>query len=158
LEGCRGIDLAGVGIEKEADHNVGLIEFLDNGAKGLDLVCGVESAFCGDFGTIFGNEAYFGGLKAEGEFEHCRGGSHFEVEFLATFTAELEDVGILNMTTIFAEMDCDGVRACIKTSTSQGYGIGFRNDTGKGVAVSRLPESGKVINVYTQSDHSCILS
>jgi hypothetical protein len=77
---------------------------------------------------------------------------------LAVFTAELEDVGILDMTAIFAEMDCDGVRACIKTSTSQGYGIGFRNDTGKGVAVSRLPEGGKVINIYTQSDHSCILS
>jgi hypothetical protein len=77
---------------------------------------------------------------------------------LAAFTAELEDVGILDMTAIFAEMDCDGVRTCIKTDTGQGNGIGFRHDTGRRVAVSRLPESGKVINVYTQSDHSCILS
>jgi hypothetical protein len=77
---------------------------------------------------------------------------------LAAFAAELEDVGILDMTAIFAKMDCDGVRTCIKTDTSQGNGIGFRHDTGRRVAVSRLPESGKVINIYTQSDHSCILS
>jgi hypothetical protein len=91
---------------------------LDKGAKGLDLVGSVEAAFGGDFGTIFGNEADFGGLKAKGEFEHCGGGSHFEVELLAAFTAELENVGILDMTAIFAEMDCDGVRTCIKTDTS----------------------------------------
>jgi hypothetical protein len=68
---------------------------------------------------------------------------------LAAFTAKLEDVGILDMTTIFAKMDCDGVRTCIKTDTSQGNGIGFRRDTGRRIAVSRLPESGKVINIYT---------
>jgi hypothetical protein len=150
--------LAGIGIEKEAHHNVGLIEFLDNGPKGFDLVGGVESAFGCDLGTIFGNETDFGGLKAKGEFEHCGGGNHFEVELLAVFMAELEDVGILDMTAIFAEMDCDGVRTCIETDTSQGNGIGFRHDTERRVAVSRLPESGKVINVYNQSDHSCILS
>jgi hypothetical protein len=79
LEGGGGIDLAWVGIEEKADKNIGLIEFLNHGAKRVDFGDGVEASFGGDFGTVFGDEANFSGLEAEGEVEHGWGGGHFEV-------------------------------------------------------------------------------
>jgi hypothetical protein len=83
------------------------------------LVGGVESTFCGDFGTIFRNEADFGRLKAEGELEHCGGGSHFEVELLAAFATESQNIILLDMATVLPEMHSDGVRPSIKTVAGQ---------------------------------------
>jgi hypothetical protein len=107
LEGSSGIDLAGVGIEKEARDNLGLGEFFDDGAKNLDLIGGVEAALGGDFGSVFGDEADFGRLEAESELQHCRGSSHFEVELFAAFAAESENVVVLDVATVLAEMDGD---------------------------------------------------
>jgi hypothetical protein len=111
LEGGGGIDLAGVGIEKKADKNIGLIEFLNHGAERVDFGGGVETSFGSDLRAVFGDEADFGGLEAEGEVEHGGGGGHFEVELLATFLAESENVVVLDVATIFAEVDGDGVGA-----------------------------------------------
>jgi len=77
LEGGGGIDLAGVGIEEKTDKNIGLIEFLNHGAKRVDFGNGVEASFGGDFGTVFRDKANFGGSEAEGEVEHGGSGSHF---------------------------------------------------------------------------------
>jgi hypothetical protein len=109
LEGGGSIDLAGVGIEEKADKNIGLMEFLNHGAKRVDFGDGVEASFGGDLGTVFGDEANFGGLEAEGEVEHGGGGGHFEVELFAAFLAEANDVVVLDMSTIFPEVDGDGV-------------------------------------------------
>ena len=118
LEGGGSIDLAGVGIEKKADKNIGLFEFLNHGAKRVDFGGGVEASFGGDFGTIFGDEANFCGLEAEGEVEHGGGGGHFKVELLAAFLAESENVVVLDMSTIFAEVDGDGVGTGSETGAS----------------------------------------
>jgi hypothetical protein len=107
LEGGGGIDLAWVGIEKEARENLGLGEFLDDGTKSLNLVCGVEAAFRSHFSPIFGDEAYFGGLEAKCEVEHSGGSSHFEVELFAAFAAESESVIVLDVATVLAEVDGD---------------------------------------------------
>ena len=118
LEGGGGIDLAWVGIEEKADKNIGLIEFLNHGAERVKFGGGVEASFGGDFGTVFGDEADFGGLEAEGEVEHGGGGGHFEVELLAAFLAESKNVVVLDMSTIFAEVDGDGVRTGSETGAS----------------------------------------
>lgn len=118
LEGGGSIDLAWVGIEEKADKNIGLIEFLNHGAERVNFGGGVEASFGGDFGTVFGDEADFGGLEAEGEVEHGGGGGHFEVELLAAFLAESKNVVVLDMSTIFAEVDGDGVRTGSETGAS----------------------------------------
>jgi hypothetical protein len=87
-----------------------LVEFFDDGAEGIDLGGGIETAFGGDFSTVFGNEADLGRLEAEGEVEHGWGGGHFEVELFAAFATESENVVVLNVAAIFAEVDGDGVR------------------------------------------------
>jgi hypothetical protein len=97
LEVGGGIDLAGVGIEKEARDNVGLSEFFDDGTKSLNLVGGVEAALGGDFGSVFGDKADFGRLEAESELQHRRGSSHFEVELFAAFVAESENIVVLDV-------------------------------------------------------------
>jgi len=102
LEGGGGIDLAWIGIEKEARDNLGLCEFFDDGTKSLNLVCGVEAALGCDFGSIFGDEAYFGRLETEGKLQHRRGSSHFEVELFAAFEAESENVIVLDVATVLA--------------------------------------------------------
>jgi hypothetical protein len=66
------------------------------------LVCGVEAALGRDFGSIFGDEAYFGRLEAESELYHRRGSSHFEVELFAAFAAESEYVFVLDVATVLA--------------------------------------------------------
>jgi hypothetical protein len=109
LEGGGGIDLAWVGIEEKADKNIGLMEFLNHWAKRVDFGDGVEASFGGDFGTVFWDKANFGGSEAEGEVEHGGGGGHFEVELFAAFLAEAKNVVVLDMSTIFAEVDGDGV-------------------------------------------------
>jgi hypothetical protein len=118
LEGGGSIDLAGVGIEEKADKNIGLMEFLNHGAKRVDFGDGVEASFGGNFGTVFGDEANFGGLEAEGEVEHGGGGGHFEVELFAAFLAESKNVVVLDVATIFAEVDSDGVRTGSETGAS----------------------------------------
>jgi len=109
LEGGGSIDLAWVGIEEKADKNIGLIEFLNHGAERVDFGNGVEASFSGDFCTVFGDEANFCRLEAEGEVEHGGSGSHFEVELFAAFLAESKNVVVLDMSTIFSEVDGDGV-------------------------------------------------
>ena len=100
LKGGGGIDLAGVGIKKEARDNLGLGEFFDDGTESLDLVGGVEAALGGDFGSVFGDEADFGRLEAESELQHRRGSSHFEVELFAALVAESENVVVLDVAAV----------------------------------------------------------
>jgi len=118
LEGGGSIDLAGVGIEEKADKNIGLIEFLNHGAKRVDFGDGVEASFGGNFGTVFGDEANFCRPEAKGEVEHGGGGGHFEVELFAAFLAESKNVVVLDVATIFAEVDSDGVRTGSETGAS----------------------------------------
>ena len=158
LEGCGSIDLAGVGIEKKADKNIGLIEFLNHGAERVDFGGGVEASFGGDFGTVFGDEANFGGLEAEGEVEHGGGGGHFEVELFAAFAAESENVVVLDVATIFAEVDGDGVGTGAEAEQGGGNGVGFRHDTRDGDAVPRLTKGGEVIDVDAKTNHMFTLS
>ena len=158
LEGGGSIDLAGVGIDEKADKNIGLIEFLNHGAERVDFGDGVEASFSGDFGTVFGDEANFGGLEAEGEVEHGGGGGHFEVELFAAFAAESENVIVLDVATIFAEVDGDRVGPDAEAEKGGGNGVGFRHDTRDGDAVPGLPEGGEVIDIYAKPNHTFTLS
>ena len=158
LEGGGSIDLAGVGIDEKADKNIGLIEFLNHGAERVDFSNGVETSFGGDLRAVFGDEANFGGLEAEGEVEHGGGGGHFEVELFAAFAAESENVVVLDVATIFAEVDGDGVGTGVEAEQGGGNGVGFRHDTRDGDAVPRLTKGGEVIDVDAKTNHTFILS
>ena len=150
--------MAGVGIEKKAYKNIGLIEFLNHGAERVDFSDGVETSFGGDLRAVFGDEANFGGLEAEGEVEHGGGGGHFEVELFAAFLAEAQNVFVLDVATIFAEVDGDGVGTGAEAEQGGGNGVGFRHDTRDGDAVPRLTKGGEVIDVDAKTNHTFSLS
>jgi hypothetical protein len=158
LKGGGGIDLAGVGIEEEARDNLGLGEFFDDGTKSLNLGGGIEAALGGDFSTVFWDEADLGWLEAKGKIEHGGGGGHFEVELFAAFSAESENVIVLDVATIFAEVDGDRVGPDAEAEKGGGNGVGFRHDTRDGDAVPGLPEGGEVIDVYAKPNHTFTLS
>jgi hypothetical protein len=158
LEGGGSIDLAWVGIEEKAYKNIGLSKFLNHGAERVDFGDGVEASLGGDFGTVFGDETNFCRPEAEGEVEHGGGGSHFEVELFAAFLAESKDVVVLDMSTIFPEVNSDGVRTGSQAGASKGYGIGLGHDAGNGDAVPRLTKGGEVIDVDAKTNHTFSLS
>jgi hypothetical protein len=97
-------------------------------------------------------------LEAEGEVEHGGSGGHFEVKLFAAFAADSKDVIVLDMSTIFAEVDGDGVSTGAEAKQGGGNGVGFRHDTRDGDAVPGLPESGEVIDVDAKTNHTFILS
>jgi hypothetical protein len=158
LEGCGGFDLMEVGVEKKAGENFSLVEFFNDGAEGFDLGNGIETALGGDFRTVFGNEADLGRFQAKGKIEHGGGGGHFEVELFAAFAAESENVIVLDVATIFAEVDGDRVGPDAEAEKGGGNGVGFRHDTRDGDAVPGLPEGGEVIDVYAKPNHTFTLS
>ena len=158
LEGCGGFDLMEVGVEKEAGENFSLVEFFDDGAEGVDLSGGIETALGCDFSTVFWDEADLGWLEAKGKIEHGGGGGHFEVELFAAFSAESENVIVLDVATIFAEVDGDRVGPDAEAEKGGGNGVGFRHDTRDGDAVPGLPEGGEVIDVYAKPNHTFTLS
>ena len=158
LEGCGGFDLMEVGVEKEAGENFRLVEFFDDGAEGVDLGGGIETALGGDFRTVFWDEADLGWLQAKGKIEHGGGGGHFEVELFAAFAAESENVIVLDVATIFAEVDGDGVGTGAEAKQGGGNGVGFRHDPRDGDAVPRLTKGGEVIDVDAKTNHMFTLS
>lgn len=157
LESSRGLHLVGVGIEKEAGEDFGLVQLFDDGSKYLDLVSRVQAAFGGHFGPIFGDQADLGRLQAKGKIEHGRGSRHFEVEFLAKGTAEAQNIVVLNVTTVLPKVNGNRVGPRREAGLGKGGGVWLRDDAGNRYAVSCLPESGEVINVYAQPNHRFIL-
>ncbi len=157
LEGGRGLDLVGVGIEKEAGEDFGLVQLFHDGAEGVHLGGGIETAFGGDFSAVFGDEADFGRLQAKGKVEHGGGSRHFEVQFLAKGTTEAQDIVVLNVTTVLPKVNGDRVGPGREADLGKGDRVWFRNDARNGYAVSRLPKSGEVIDIYAQPNHLLIL-
>ena len=157
LEGGRGLDLVGVGIEKEAGEDFGPVQLFHDGAEGVHLGGGIETALGGDFSAIFGDEADFGRLQAKGKVEHGGGSRHFEVQFLAKGTTEAQEIVVLNVTTVLPKVNGDRVGPSREADLGKGDRVWFRDDARNGYAVSRLPKSGEVIDIYAQPNHLFIL-
>ncbi len=123
----------------------------------MDLVSRVQAAFGGHFGPIFGDQADLGRLQAKGKIEHGRGSRHFEVQFLAKGTTEAQDIVVLNVTTVLPKVNGDRVGPSREADLGKGDRVWFRDDARNGYAVSRLPKSGEVIDIYAQPNHLFIL-
>lgn len=101
---CRRANLVEVGINKEADDDAGPAE---PGDGEPERGCGrtdVQTAFSGDFGPFFWNEANFVGLEFFGDGDDFWNVGHFEVEAEAGELSELADIAVVNMAAVFAEM------------------------------------------------------
>ena len=153
-EGEGGVDLRGVRFDEHAHACAGFAESahgrFEEGFEADD----VESAFGGDFLTIFGDETGFVGACLEGDFDDFGCVAHFEVESQAGFSAEMFYVGVLDMATVGAEVDGDS-----DGTGGEALACGFENE-GFGVVgervfwVARLANGGDVIDVDAEVGHA----
>lgn len=153
MDGRGGRDLTGVRIDKEADENAGLAEFLNDGAEGLFLPGSVQSAFGRDLSPVFRNQADLGRLQAESELEHGGGSGHFEVEAIPKLPPDAEHVLVLDVAAILSQMDGQRVGAGGKADPGRQEGIRFRRRGGGMVSVTGLPQRGDMVNIHAQTDH-----
>lgn len=145
-EGDRGVDLVVIGVDEESDFDAGVMAggdgVLDAGAMGDD----VESSLGGQFLATFGHEGDLIGSGLDCEGEDGGFGGEFEVEANLDGFSEEAEVTILNVATVFAEMNGDAVG-------SREFGEGRGPDrVGLGAATG-LAESGDVIDIDTEAGH-----
>ena len=104
---ARGVDLVGIGLDEKAHANAGGLQAVDGGRERLALAGGIEAAFGGDFRAVLGNEADFLGQDAQRDLEDLGRVAHLEIELRIDALAQAEDVAILDVPAIGAQMDGD---------------------------------------------------
>ena len=109
---------------------------------------GIKAPFSGDFRAVFRDEADFGWPDPESEVHHGGGGGHFEVEFVAVALGDLENVTILNVPAIFAEVNRDRMGSGLETNVGGGEGVRLRNGGGRRSAIAGLPQGGDVVDIH----------
>lgn len=150
---CSGFDLGGDGIDEERDPGSGVLEPLGGGADGVAVGDDVETAFRGDLLAVFGDEAGVGRSGQAGDADDLRGVAHFEVEGDAEIPAEEIDIAILDMASVFAEVDRDGMSPGILAGAGGGEDGRFFMGHAGSAGVASLPESDHVVYIDAEFEH-----
>ena len=155
-EGERCIDLSVVGFDEHADSGADGFEGLDGGLEVGFESGDIESAFGGDFLTIFWDEAGFCGARFEGDLDDFWRVTHLEVESEIRFCAEGTDVGVLDVSSIGAEVDGDTGCACVDAEArgieDERFGV-----VGEGCfRVAGLAQGCDVIDVEAEMGHGTL--
>jgi hypothetical protein len=142
-----GGDLAGFGIDEQADFKARLLALPGGGGHDGFTAGHVQSSFGGDFLTVFRDEADDVGPHVEGDGDDFRGQSHFEIDSRRDIFPHEVDIGILDVTAVFAQVNGDLVG-------SAGYGIagglqeiGFNDGQVGQVAEAGLPKRSHVVDI-----------
>ena len=143
--------LGGMGIDEEADLDAEGLQAADGLSKGGKSAGNVKAAFSGQFFAFFGDDADGGGAKLGGDFDHFRRVGHFEVQGDLERLLEPPDVAVLNVPSIFAQMNGDAVATGGFACESGLDGIWLAIDFG--AAITGLTNGGDVIDVNAQFEH-----
>jgi len=100
----------------------------------------VEAAFGGDFLPFFGDDAHVLRAHAQGVFEHFFGECHFEVDVGADGAGDLCDVVVFDVSTVFAQVQGDVVRAV-------GFGQQGGFERGRVACAARVAQGGDVVDI-----------
>lgn len=154
--GFAGFDLGGIGFDERRDRRAGAWEIFEAGdvvGQAREIGCNVEATFGGEFLALLrdeGEHVYasggaFGSLESAeanlpSDAEHFFGRAHLEVQAGGDEARQGEDIVILDVATIFAQMDGDDGRAAQLSFVGGAEGIGLR-------ALALLAEGGDVIDV-----------
>lgn len=141
-----GFDLVLLSVDKCAGGQAGVAQFCDSVLYKFALAGDVESAFGGDFLPTFGHEHGKLRLDVAGKCDHRRGGGDFEIEFDMNEFSEAAHVGVLNVASIFAEVDGNAVRAAELRFDRGPDGVGFPRSP-------CLSNGGDVIDVHAKCNH-----
>jgi hypothetical protein len=107
----------------------------------------VEPAFGSHFVPPFRHQHRHLRLDATGDGNHFLGRRQFQVELDLRQFAELLDVGVLNVSSIFAQVDGDPVGTAEMRFDRRPHRIGF-------VGAARLSDRRHMVDIDAQFDHS----
>lgn len=136
--GC--LNLVGFGVDEQADGNTRILKLADDFGHAAGLSGDVESAFGGDFFALFGDEGDVVGLDRKGDRDHFVGGGHFQIQVAADGLAQDLDVAVLDVATVFAQVDGDAIGSGEFDDRGGGDGVGFDGAAG-------LTDRGDMVDV-----------
>ena len=138
---------SGIGLDEEADADARGLEPADGRLELAEGAGGVEAALGGDLAPVLRDEADILGKDAQGDGEDLGGVAHFEVELGDDALAQPEDVAILDVAAVGAQVDGDAAGA--GPLANAGGGGEVRLDVvrlGHG-GVTGLPQGGDVVDI-----------
>jgi hypothetical protein len=145
-----GFDLVGFGVDEQADGNARVLKLADDFGHAAGLSGDVESAFGGDFFAFFGDEGDVVGLDAEGDRDHFVGGGHFQIQVVTDGLAQDLDVAVLDVATVFAQVDGDAIGSREFNDRGGGDGVGFDGAAG-------LADRGDMVDVDAEGKQGSTL-
>ena len=110
-----------------------------------DVLADSESSLRRHFFAALGHEGHLDGAQSLRQREHLRGGGALEVERGDQRFGEADEVGVLYVATVFAQVRGDAIGARLLAELGGGHGIG-------GEAAPRLPDGGDVVDVDEQTE------
>ncbi len=126
----------------------------------LNCADGVQAALGGDLAPVLGDQADILGQHAEGDGEDLGGIAHLEVELRDDVFPEAEDVAVLDVAPIRAEVDGDAAGAGALANAGGGDDVGLDGGRLRHRGITGLPQGGHVVDIDAefQSRHEGRLS
>jgi hypothetical protein len=144
--GLGGVKLTRLRIDEQGHSDAGVCQ-AGAGIRDFGLLPGdIQSAFGGQFLTPLRHQADILRLDLKGDADHLLGDGHFQIHARLQEGPEGEDIGILNVAPIFAQVQGDQVGAGRLGEQSS------LQWTGKARA-ARLAQRGDVVDVDAEFDH-----
>ncbi len=141
----RGLDLAWVGLDEQADSDPRLAEPGDEGMEVIVLPRRVEAALGRPFFPFLGHDA--GGVRAvaKRDLQHLLGRRHFEVERNGELRPKRLDILVPNVASVLAEMGGDAVGAGFGGEQGRFHRIGM-------IAAARVPDGRDMVDIDAEAE------
>ena len=139
-------DLIGLCINKGAGDDTGITQFGHDVGETRLLADDIQSTFGRDFLTPFWHEHGHFRPEFAGNGDHFIGCGHFQVELDLSQVSQFAHIGVLNMTAVFAQVNCNA----IGTANVRLHGS---PDRVRFIGTARLAQCGYVVDVYAKFNH-----
>src|SRR5690606_30772325 len=141
------LDLGGVRIDEQGYADAGLLQLPHRRPDLFQMAQNVQTAFGGQLGPMLGHQADIVRLDAAGDVQHLRGDGAFQIHAGAQNRPHIEDIGVLDVAPVFAQMQGDQVRPGVFCPQGGLDGIGISGET-------LLAQRCNVVDIDAQFYHS----
>ncbi len=142
----RGLNLAIVCVDKDAGHNARICQLPNDILNVRLLRHDIKPTFGGHFVPSLWNQHGQRWLHSARNGNHLRHRSHFKVQLHWTFLGQSLNIGVLNVPTVFTQVNRDAIRPTEDRLGGSLDGVRF-------VGTPRLPNGGHMINVDAKLNH-----
>ena len=153
-DGPGRLDLRGFRADEQGDLDAGRGERGHGRRDALALAGDLEAALGRDLLARLGDEADGGGPELPGEIRHSRRAGHLEVEAHAGQAGDRQDIVLLDVAPVLAEVDRDPVGAPGQGLAGEGERARFGVRGSVRPAVAGLAERRRVVDVDAEEDRS----